>query len=144
MAFESISRSTKSLTAKLLTLVLVAAILIFTAIIMFTGDIEIIYNEDSFTVEADYYDDMTVRYDEIDSIEYRGVFDKGVRKLGFGSSRLSMGIFKNSEFGDYTIYAYTGVAEGIVIRSGDYVLVINGKDTKDTEMIYNKLSEVVK
>ena len=37
----------------------------------FTGNLHYRFDSDSFTVEASYFDDLTVKYDAIDGIEYR-------------------------------------------------------------------------
>ena len=54
---------------------------------------------------------------------------------GFGSGRLSMGTFKNDEFGTYTRYTYNGCDECIVISVDDKILVLNGKDEYSTREI---------
>lgn len=125
----------------IVSLVIVALILIFVGVLMFTGNIEVQYNETSFTIEADYYSDLTVDYEAIDSIEYRESFDKGLRTLGFGSPRLSMGQFENEEFGAYTLYAYTSCEPCVVITADGSVLALSGSDSKSTKAIFEELEE---
>ena len=115
-------------------------ILLGVMVLMFVGDIETDFAQDSFTVDSSFYNEISVKYDEIDSIELRDEFDPGSRVMGFGSARLLMGNFKNSEFGNYTLYAYTGADSCVVIRSGDKTLVITGSDSAETEKIYQELS----
>ena len=116
-----------------------AAILIFCVVLCFTGDINVQYGETSFTMEASYYSDLTVDYAAIDSIEFREQDDPGVRTSGFGTPRLSMGTFKNEEFGTYTRYSYTGRGACVVLTVNDRILVINGKDDDSTKAIYEEL-----
>jgi uncharacterized membrane protein len=130
--------------AVVISLICVALILVFVAVIMFTGNIVYTLGEDSFEIEASYYDDLTVKYSEIDSIEYSESTKAGYRTFGFGSARLSMGRFENEEFGDYTRYCYTACKESIVIKSGDRVLVINLKTTEETLALYNSLADKCK
>jgi len=126
--------------AKIASLVAVAVILVLVAGLMFTGNIEYRYDEDTFTVEADYYQDLTVEYDSLDRIEYRDTDKAGVRTFGFGSARLLMGQFKNDEFGTYTRYSYTKCDSCVVLISGENVLVLSGPDEAATREIYEELT----
>ena len=134
--------SPKSKTEKIavrITSIIVPIILIATAILMFSGNIEVQYKDTSFTINATYWTDLEIDYFEIDTIEYRKDLDVGVRTNGFGSARLSMGIFQNEEFGSYTLYAYTAAKEFVVLTSGTKTLVIGMNDTKDTRAIYDAI-----
>lgn len=119
--------------------IVVPIILIGAAVLMFTGNIEVHCEDTSFTINATYWTDLEIDYSEIDTIEYRKNLDVGVRTNGFGSARLSMGIFQNDEFGSYTLYAYTGAKGFIVLTSGTKTLVIGMSKVEDTQTIYNTL-----
>ncbi len=106
---------------------------------MFTGDIEVHCDDTSLRIEAAYWADTEIEYSEIDSLVYRDGFDTGVRTNGFGSPRLSMGTFQNNEFGSYTLYAYTGAEEYIVLEIGEKTLVIGMKDADKTKEIYQSV-----
>lgn len=120
-------------------LVAVVLILAGVAVLMFTGDIQVAWGETSFSIEASYYEDLTVAYEAIDSIEYRDHNISGMRTMGFASGRLLLGSFENQEFGSYTRYTYTDPDAGIVIHSGNKVLVLSGKDAAETQEIYQQL-----
>ncbi|MBQ8143334.1 MAG: SdpI family protein [Butyricicoccus sp.] len=122
-----------------ISLVIAIIIMIGCGVLCFTGDIDVAYGEAAFTIEADYYDDLTVEYDIIDSIEYREDFSKGSRTFGFGSPRLLMGSFQNEEFGAYTLYAYKKCDAAVVLTAGDKVLAVNGQDAESTRVIYEEL-----
>ncbi len=115
---------------------------IFALVITFTGDINVTAEAEYLNIEADYYDDLKIYYDDIETITLRHEVTFGQRSFGFGSGRLMMGIFKNEEFGSYTLYAYMGAKTAIVITSkeGD-VLVIALKNAEQTERLYNALSD---
>ena len=119
--------------------IIVPIILVGVAVLMFTGNIEVHCEDTSFTINATYWTDLEIDYSEIDTIEYRKNLDVGVRTNGFGSARLSMGIFQNDEFGSYTLYAYTGAKGFIVLTSGTKTLVIGMSKVEDTQTIYNTL-----
>ncbi len=119
------------------------AVLALVIVLMFTGSIGYEVGEDSFHIEASYYADLTVGYAEIDSMELREGGVPGSRTNGFGSPVLSMGIFRNEEFGLYTRYTYTGADVCIIIRGGEQVLVISGKTDGETMGLYEALEEAV-
>lgn len=125
--------------SKRISLVFVALILIFCAFILFTGDVEVVFSDTSFTVDATYHESLTVDYSAVDALELREEDVPGTRAMGFGSARLLLGYFENREFGGYTRYTYTNPDACIVITVGDNVLVISGRDAADTRAIYDTL-----
>jgi hypothetical protein len=94
---------------------------------------------DSFTIEASYHEDLTVRYDAIDSIEYRNENISGTRTMGFASARLLLGTFQNEEFGTYSRYTYYKPEACIVVTVKGDTLVFSGKNAAETQEIYNTL-----
>lgn len=139
--YNKMLKSSKSVT--IITVISIATILVFVPILMFTGDIEAQVGEYSLTLEADFFDDLTLDYDDIDSVEYRESGVDGTRAYGFGSARLLLGIFSNDEFGNYTRYTYTGNKPAIVIKSGEKIIVLGLKDTNETKALYENLFEKV-
>ena len=121
-------------------MIIVVLILAGVLVVMFTGSIDVSYQEDYFTVTGTYHGSMTVFYDVVDSVEYREGNIPGIRTWGFGSGRLLMGTFENEEFGRYTRYTYTNPDACVVVTSGDNVLVISGKTAAETKAIYDNLS----
>ncbi|MBR5313559.1 MAG: SdpI family protein [Clostridia bacterium] len=121
-------------------IVLIPLILIGCAVLMFTGDVNVQFGETSFTIEATYWDDLTVDYAGIDSVEYREDGVAGARVGGYGSPRLSLGNFRNDEFGDYTRFTYTQQKSCVVLTSAGRILVLNGADDAATQAIYDELS----
>lgn len=119
--------------------ILVAALLLFVAAMLFTGSIRISFGETAFTIEASYYDDLTVDYASIDTIEYREGDVDGVRNWGVDNFRLLLGCFENEEFGAYTRYTYHAPEACIVLTANGKTLVISGRDALETRTIYNQL-----
>lgn len=124
--------------------VFVAVVIIFVVVMLVTGNVEVSYDDSAFTIEADYWDDRTVEYSDIESIEYREENDVGIRTNGFGSPRLLMGTFENEEFGSYTRYSYTKCENCVVLTIGERVLVLSGRDEAGTKQIYEELTERMK
>ena len=121
----------------------VLALLVFSVVSCFTGDIAVQLGEDSFTIEASYYEDLHLSYADIDSVEYRTADDPGERVSGFGTPRLLMGWFRNEEFGNYTRYSYASADTVVVIRLDGKTLVIGLEDAAETETLYESLMEKV-
>lgn len=115
------------------------AVLALAGVFLFTGKFEVQFDETSFTINADYWDDATVNYADIDNIEYREQDNPGTRTFGYGTPFLIMGECENTEFGNYTRYAYTSCDSCIVLTVDDKILVINGKDEEHTKVIYYEL-----
>lgn len=124
--------------------IFVPLILIGVAVLMFTGNIQYEFKENSLEIRATYGEDSSVKYDAIDAIEYREDYDCGIRNVGFASVKLSLGSFKNDEFGNYTLYAYTTSDSAVVIKSGEHILVITGEDTDETLSLFNTLQMKIK
>ncbi len=115
-------------------------ITVFAMVFLFTGNFEVQLDEDSFTIEAAYWDDATINYTEIDHIELRQQDNPGSRTFGYGSFSLMMGEFENDEFGAYTRYSHTSCDDCIVLSVKGKTLVINGKDEDATKKLYEELA----
>ncbi len=125
--------------ALLITAIAVPLTLIIVAVLMLTGKVSVTFEAESFVVEASFSDTLRIPYEIIDSVEFREEFSAGSRYTGFGSPILSTGIFKNAEFGQYTLYAYTRGAGCVVVRQEEKVLVLVGRTMEETEAIYQSL-----
>lgn len=119
----------------------IAAVLVFVVVIMFAGDIEYEMNDDNFNIKASFYEDITVSYDSIDNIEYVENLRTGIRTYGFGSARLLMGNFTNDEFGNYTLYAYTGADAHVIMEKDGKYLAVSAKTAEETQALYENLLE---
>lgn len=124
--------------------VIVIVIVVAVALLLTTGSFKIQYNDSDFTVEAACWSDLTVRYNEIEDIEYLEQYRKGDREMGFGSFKLGMGLFHNQEFGDYTLYAYNKTSQGVRLTVNGETIVISAEDEAATKAIYEELSARVK
>jgi len=126
--------------AVIISLLIIAVLLVTLIPLMFTGDIRVDCKEDALTIVASYYQDLTVDYDAITSIEYRDSDNVGSRMQGFGSARLLLGVFRNEEFGSYTRYSYCDSEACVILRVGEKTLVIGGIDAEATKEIYEKIN----
>jgi uncharacterized membrane protein len=118
-------------------------VLVFVAFTLLVGKYTVEPGKDSLKIDATFWADYSVKYDEITNIEYREKGSYGSRTNGYGTLSLSMGEFKNGEFGYYTRYTYSSCDSCIVITIGDDILVINEKDETSTKELYNKLLEKI-
>lgn len=117
-------------------------IFVFAGIFLFTGKFEVKFAEDAFTIEAAYWEDVSISYAQIESLEYRAQDDANAsqnRTFGYGSFTVLMGDFKNAEFGAYTRYSYTSCEACIVLTVNGKVLVLNRPDEESTKELYEEL-----
>ena len=124
-----------------ISLAVLALLLIGTVLLMVTGNIEYRFGEDSFTVEADYWGDLTVAYSAVESVEYTESFPAGLRLNGFGSGRLHLGMFDSPEYGRYTCYCYTQNRSAVMLTVEGKLLVLNTIDEAGTLALYQQLME---
>ena len=126
--------------AKVSTAVLLPVILVGVAILMFTGKVEASLDDDSLNICATYWSDADIKFDDIDSIEYREDGVSGARVSGYASARLLLGMFTSDELGGYVSYRYTS-GSCIIIRSGENTIVLGLEESADTKAIYEALLE---
>ena len=119
-------------------------VLVFVAFTFLVGKYTVEPGKDSLKIDATFWADYSVRYDEISNVEYRENDSYGSRTNGYGTPNLSMGQFNNDEFGYYTRYTYSSCDSCVVLTIGDDTLVINEKDETSTKELYNKLLEKVR
>lgn len=119
------------------------AILIFCGFVMFSGSIEYEFQDEALVMDASFYSPITLRYENIETIEYREGNVEGVRTSGFGSLKLLLGFFENEEFGTYSRYTYYKPDGCIVITAKGKTLVISGKDMAETLEIYTTLLDKI-
>ena len=128
---------------KKISVLLIIVLLGFVTLVMFTGDLTYHLEENALTVEADWYSDLTLTYDSIDTMEYREGNVPGVRVGGFSSARLLMGFFQNDELGTYTRYTPTNCESHILITKGNSKIVLSAGSATETEELYLALLEKV-
>ncbi len=116
-------------------------ILAFVLVTLFAGSVETTFSDDYFSIKASFYDDLTVAYDRVESVEYREGNVPGSRVFGVGSFRLLLGSFENEEFGNYTRYTYYKPEACVVLKVNGKTLVLSGKDAAETQSIYQQLLE---
>ncbi len=118
---------------------------IIVGILITTGNIVFHCNDEELVIEASYYPDMTISYEEIKSLEYREEYLKGTRVGGFGSFRLTMGGFENKELGRYTRYTYNNCKAYVVMNLEDKnnPVIIAGIDAVKTKELFEELQERV-
>lgn len=138
--FEIPKRSKK---AVIISNIVITLVFIAIAILMFTGDVNINCEESYIHIKSTYQADMTIAYDDISEIS---LTDKhtAVRIMGFGSPRLSLGVFKSEELGNITSYCYAQNKTAIVIKTkNDHYIVINQIDSDKTTALYNELTKTI-
>lgn len=118
-------------------------LLIFVGVLLFTGNIEFTCGDTALAIEASYWNDTEISYENIKALEYRTDGVDGSRTNGFGSARLLMGTFRNDEFGYYTRYSYTRCDSAIVLTLEKNEVVISGENEAATKALYEELKEKI-
>ena len=117
----------------------VLVVLALVGVLMFTGSITYTITDSALQIEATYHSDALVTYDQIDTIELREDFNIGYRAIGYNSAKLSLGAYRNDEFGTFTLYAYTSCDSMIIIHSDGKVLAFNCATAQETEELFKQL-----
>ena len=121
--------------------IFVVGILAFVLWTLFTGDMEVVFGEQSFTIETKNWSDLTVRYQDIENVAYepRGLSggDSEVRTNGFGNLKMSLGAFANDRYGAYTRYTFSSCDAYVELTVNGKMIVVNGKDEEETRNIYD-------
>lgn len=126
--------------AIVISIIITVLLAIFFPWLMFTGNVNATLDDTSLNIEASFASDLTVKYENIDEIEYRESGVSGTRVVGFASARLLTGSFQNDEFGVYTRYTHTGNKPCIVIKSGEEILVLGLEGAEQTKALYEQLA----
>ena len=124
--------------ALIVSAIVVPLILIGVGILMFTGKVEVTCGEKAITLDATYWSETTIAYEDIDKVELREQVS-GTRVYGFASAELQLGSFENKEFGLYTRYTHGGEGNCIVLTVGEEIFVFSGENDAKTREIYELL-----
>ena len=100
---------------------------------------EIQYGDTGFTIDATGWEDMTIQYEKIQSIEYQESCSVGMRTYGFGDVPMQLGLYTNEEFGSYVRFAYSASSAAVVLKVDGQTVVIGGKDAASTRDIYDAI-----
>ena len=117
--------------------------LAFAAVAMVAGSAKVVFGEDSLTVDASLWQDMTISYDSIESVSYVTGDEMpaaGIRTYGLGNLRMLMGSFSNDAYGNYTRYTYDSCDDCVVLSVSGMTVVLNGPSADDTREIYQELT----
>jgi len=122
---------------------IILVIVIGVAFIMLTGSIDYEFREDALVMDATFYAPLTLRYENIETLEFRDGNMDGSRINGFGSLRLLLGFFENEEFGIYNRYTYYKPESCIIATVKGKTIVFSGVDAAETKDIYNVLLDKI-
>lgn len=122
-------------------IVFTIGIIILAIVILLTGSINVKYNENDFTVSASFWKSSTYKYEEIEEIKLLDSYDKGSRTVGVGSLRLNVGAFRSDDFGNYTLYSYSGSESGVYLKINGNTVVISCENNESTKEVYKELKD---
>ena len=115
-------------------------VLVLTAVLLFTGSVQVRFEETQLEVRTSYYGRAALPYSDIASVELREENVPGTRTWGLGSFRLLAGYFENQEFGPYVRFTYYNPHSAIVLHTTKgQTLVLSGKNLDKTREIYEQI-----
>lgn len=112
-------------------------------VLLLTGEIKVVLNENNMEIDASYVGDKVLDYSDIEGVSFEEEFRFGSRVGGFGSFKLNEGRFKNTEFGRYTLYAYIKCRSVVVMRTEEDIIVVNAESREETEKLYLQILEKI-
>lgn len=107
--------------------------------LLFNGSVGVEFGDSEFEIQTTFWKDMTIKYDEIESVEYLEQYDKGSREFGYGSFTIGAGAFTSGELGDYTLFAYLNTKQGVCIKVNGEIVVVSLEDEAATKEMYEEL-----
>ena len=125
--------------AKIILAVSIAIVVVILMLVLFTGEVKIEANDNAVVVEAPFYGNVEISYDEIDSVEYREGGVGGMKVNGYNSRAMLLGTFQNDEFGFYTRYTAGSKSPCIVIDIDGKITVIGTADADATLALYEEI-----
>lgn len=133
--------------SRLVTTLFVIAIFFFGTLFALKGDTgnvtaQVDANGRMLGVLGTYGDASFIPLDEIDEFWLADALDVGTMVEGEERKNTASGLYRNEEFGEYTLHVYTDEAPYIVVRYGDgKTLVFNQGRERLTNGIYEDLQE---
>lgn len=119
-----------------------AVILVFVAVMLFTGSVKYQFLDTAMQVDVTYYGSTSIPYSEISDAELRSENVPGSRTWGLGSFRLLAGLFENEELGSFTRMTYYNPRSAIVLKmESGKTYVLSGRDPAETAALYQQILE---
>lgn len=138
---ESMAEVKRQKSITRITIILTTVILIVVCVLLFSGDVKVLFQKNYVTMDVPVCRDGEVYYKDIKSITLRNELVIGSRTNGIGTPRLQAGNYRNEEFGNYLLYSYTGCNRYIVVKTETATVVFNGKNDKETQKLFQQLKE---
>lgn len=119
-----------------------AVILVFAAVMLFTGSVKYQFLDTAMQVDVTYYGSTSIPYSEISDAELRSENVPSSRTWGLGSFRLLAGLFENEELGSFTRMTYYNPRSAIVLKmESGKTYVLSGRDPAETAALYQQILE---
>lgn len=140
-AKESYGKDRKPQMDKVSKIVIIAAVIttIVVGLLLEVGSVKAECLDDSVALKCTFWDNSSIKYDEIENVEWLDKYSQGQRDFGYGSFTLGAGAFSNSRFGAYTLYAYNKTTCGVAIKTKSDLYVVSLEDEATTKEFYEEL-----
>ena len=125
----------------IVTAIILSVIAVVVSVLMFTGSIRATADHTALRIEASFWSDLSIRYEDIDSLEYHADGIDGHRIYGFASAKLLLGSFQSNTHGMYTRYTYTKSHACILLTTNGHTVVIGTDSDESTKALYDSICE---
>jgi hypothetical protein len=129
---------------------LVFAVLLFLGLVAFS----FFFNNNADRITFDIRDDAmiikgpdsssyAVRYGDIVAMTLVDGFDSGDLVSGYSTAKFSSGIWRNREFGEYSLCVQNNVAHCIIVATADHVTVFNFESDAATDELHSAIMSML-
>lgn len=123
------------------TLLMIVFVVVFLLVRMNSDSGEITYQLDDAHIGLVCLDEPAVfiNYDDVTQLESVDSFEQGEALETREWNEGWCGTYQNEEYGQYLLYAYSGVGNYIVLRTANQTVVFNAKSESETDRLYQEL-----
>ena len=127
-----------------MTVISIAFLCLSILVIAFFGKITFTYDDDGFTVDAWFANEIYVPFENVESVSISDETVVGKRKSGMETGRVYVGTFENDKYENYKLYVYKSVLKFITVSYNGGTLVFNCDTEQKTEIAYYDIISRIK
>ncbi|MCM1296429.1 MAG: hypothetical protein NC311_12900 [Muribaculaceae bacterium] len=120
-------------------LIIVAAVVLVLKMSASAGSVSYAMDGSALGVACKDHAPVFIAYSEIQEIVLCTAFPMGEAVTCADWDSGWCGTYRSEELGEYTLFAYSGVGEFIMVRTAGELLIFNAGDQKTTEDLYEQL-----
>lgn len=119
------------------------AVIAVTLTILFFGTVSVEVVDDTLCLDATFVSSLELKIADMQSVALVGDIDLGSMVSGINNVSVKAGVFNNTWYTDYIMYAHGTVKNYVVITMQDALVVVNCATTEETAELYTYLQAIV-